>query len=361
MPLRVLGPEGFALQTTMAEAIDYAVDHGAAVVNVSLYGESHNIFLEDAIVRARRAGVLVVAAAGNEGSTAREYPAAFPAAISVGAIAEGGGLAGYSNRGGWVKFAVPSCMVTTQLGGGFGAGCGTSGATPMVAGIAALLRARAPFASVPQIESALARTSRPVAGVRFGVVDAHAALQALGQPAPRFQPTIEGAAEVGETLTAFTGIWAGARLEPAYAWQGCRRAGCESIGTGHAYRVRSADRGTALRVSVSAPGVEAVVSARTALVPERARNRSRPSISGRALVGETLRAGRGSWSGTTLSFSASWMRCRTTPCRSGVEVGHRWRYRVHYADRGRRLHVVVTVTNLLGSVTAASTPTASVR
>ena len=141
LPLRVLGPEGFALETTMADAIDYAVDHGAAVVNVSLYGGNRNPRLEDAIVRARRAGVVVVAAAGNEGSTVREYPAAFPAAFSVGATGEGGGLAGYSNRGDWVKFAVPTCLQTTQIGGRFGAGCGTSGATPLVAGIVALLRA----------------------------------------------------------------------------------------------------------------------------------------------------------------------------------------------------------------------------
>jgi len=361
LPLRVLGPEGFALQTTMADAIDYAVDHGAAVVNVSLYGENHDVRLEDTIVRARRAGVVVVAAAGNEGATTREYPAAFPATISVGAIAEGGGLAGYSNRGRWVKFAVPSCVVTTQIGGGFGAGCGTSGATPLVAGIAALLRARARFATVSQIESALARTARPVAGVRFGLVDAYAALHALGQPAPRFEPTLEGMADVGETLTAYTGIWAGARIKPAYAWQRCRGASCATVGTGSAYRVRSADRGTALQVSVSAPGVPTAVSARTTLVPERVRNETRPSIVGRALVGETLRAGRGSWSGTALSFSPTWIRCRVTSCRGGVEVALGWRYRARPADRGRRLRVVVTATNRLGSVTAVSTPTARIR
>jgi hypothetical protein len=361
LPLRVLGPDGFALQTAMADAIDYAVDRGAAVVNVSLYGGNHNVLLEDAIVRARRAGVVVAAAAGNEGSTIREYPAAFPAALSVGAVAAGGRLAGYSNRGDWVKFAAPSCVVTTQVGGGFGAGCGTSGATPLVAGIVALLRARAPFATVAQIESALARTARPVAGVRFGLIDAYAALQALGQPAPRFEPTIVGTAAVGETLTAYTGIWAGARVEPAYAWERCRGARCEQLATGTAYRVRSADRGAALRVTLSAADVPSAVSARSAVVQERARNERRPSIVGRALVGKTLRAGRGSWSGTTLSFSATWIHCRAATCRGGDQVGRGWRYRVRTADRGLRLRVVVTATNRLGSVTSASTPTMRIR
>ncbi len=361
LPLRVLGPEGFALQTTMADAIDYAVDHGAAVVNVSLYGGNHNPRLEDAIVRARRAGVVVVAAAGNEGSTLRVYPAASPGALSVGATADSGGLAGYSNRGDWVKFAVPTCLQTTQIGGRFGAGCGTSGAAPLVAGVVALLRARAPFATVAEIESALARTARRVAGVRYGLVEAYTAMQALGQPAPHFEPTIEGVVGVGRTLTAYTGVWAGARLAPAYAWQRCRGASCVTVATGRTYLVRATDRGAALRVSVFAAGVETAVSARTTLVPQRARNESRPSISGRPRVGETLRADRGSWSGTTPSFSASWIRCRATSCRGAVEVAHGWHYRVRAADRGRRLQVVITATNVLGSVTAASRPTARVR
>jgi hypothetical protein len=238
---------------------------------------------------------------------------------------------------------------------------GDSGAAPLVAGIAALLRAHAPFATVSQIDSALARTARPVAGVRFGLLDAYAALQALGQPAPRFEPTIEGAADVGETLTAHTGIWAGARIESAYDWQRCRGASCATVGTGVAYRVRSGDRGTALQVSVSAAGVPTAVSARTAVVPERARNERRPSVTGRALVGETLRAGRGSWSGTLLSFSATWIRCRVSGCGGGVEIAHGWRYRARPADRRRRLRVAVTATNLLGSVTAVSITTARIR
>ena len=176
MPLRVLRPEGFALKATMARALDYAVAHGAAVVNMSLYGESLNGVLRDAIHRAREAGVIVVAAAGNEFSTVPEYPAAYPDTFSVAATVESGELANYSSRGEWVKFAAPACMPTTVLGGGFGIGCGTSGSTPVVAGIVALLRAHAPYASVSQIETALEHTAHPVAGVRFGSVDAFAAL-----------------------------------------------------------------------------------------------------------------------------------------------------------------------------------------
>ena len=360
LPLRVLGPEGFALKTTMATAIDYAVDHGAAVVNVSLYGEDENALLEDAIHRARAAGVLVVAAVGNEGWAIAEYPAAYPDVISVGAT-EGVRLARYSNRGDWVKFAVPSCIPTTQLGGGFGPGCATSGASPFVAGIAALLRARAPFATVGQIESALARTARPVAGTRFGLVDAYAALQELGQPAPHFDPTIGGSPRPGSSLGAYTGVWAGGGLSPAYAWQRCVRARCVPVGTGRTYRVRASDGGGRLLVSISAPGVAAAVSPRTALVPLRPSNTMRPSVTGRARVGKVVRTSRGSWSGTTLSLAARWIRCRSDSCARGTVIADGWRYRVRAADRGRRLRVVVTAANGLGSASATSTPTARVR
>jgi subtilisin family serine protease len=264
MPLRVIGPEGYAPNARTAAAIDYAVDHGAAVVNISLYGENLNSRLQDAVRRARAAGVVVVAAAGNEGGRIREYPAAYPPVLSVGATGEDGRLTSYSSRGDWVKLAAPACAPTTQLGGGFGAGCGTSGATPVVAGIAALLRSRAPFATVTDIERALASTARPVTGVRFGRVDAFAALQRLGRPGPRLLPTIRGSPYVGGTLTAYSGTWSGAPLELAYRWGLCRTAKCArvtTVGSGRTYTLRSADRGRRLRLAVTASDGARTISA----------------------------------------------------------------------------------------------------
>jgi subtilisin family serine protease len=253
LPLRVLRPEGFAYKLTMARALDWAVDHGVAVVNISLYGENRNGVLHDAIHRARAAGVLVVTAAGNEGWQILEYPAAYPDAISVGALGDDGRLADYSNRGQWVKLAAPACLTTTQLGGGFGAGCGTSGSTPVVAGIVALMRTQAPFASAQQIEDALERTAEPVAGTRFGRVDAYAALRELGNPPPKLRPTIDGHAYVGATLEALSGIWSGAGVELTYRWERCRAATCRVVGSAQTYRLMRADSGRRLRVKLTAP------------------------------------------------------------------------------------------------------------
>jgi hypothetical protein len=280
MPLRVIGPGGFARLGAVARAIDYAVAHGAAVVNASLYGETVDFELRDAIRRARASGVLVVAAAGNEGDTRFEYPAGFPETVSVGATTEQNELATYSSRGAWVKLGAPACMPTAQLGGGFGPGCGTSGAAPVVAGVLGLLRSRAPFATASELEGALQRTARPLTGVRFGLVDAQAALLALGQPAPRLEPTIHGVADVGQTLHGYSGVWTGAGLEIEYRWERCRSGRCEPVATGGAFTVGRRDRGYRLRLVLAAPGIEPA-SAMTAVVPEAPRNTLRPASRGR--------------------------------------------------------------------------------
>jgi hypothetical protein len=361
LPLRVLRPEGFALKTTMARAIDYAVDHRAAVVNLSLYGEDDNAQLDASIRRARAAGVLVATAAGNEGWTTFEYPAAYPEAISVGATTEDGRLASYSNRGEWVKLAAPACNPTTQLGGGFGAGCGTSGATPVVAGVIALMRSRAPFATAGQIEEALVRTARPVPGVRFGLIDALAALQALGDPGPRVEASVHGTPAAGQTLTALSGIWVGAGLAFTYRWERCFIERCDSVGTEKTYTVQRADAGARLRVTIESFVAGSGVSPLTALVPLRPRNAKAPKISGRAVVGATLKGNRGSWTGTALGFSSRWIRCRTLVCRGAVTVGFGRSYRVRNADRGSRLRWLVIATNSAGTAAASSAPTSRVR
>ena len=229
MPLRVLGPDGIAFNTNTAAAIDYAVDHGAAVVNASIYGPHSPPTLRDAIVRARAAGVLVVAAAGNEGTTQEQFPAAFPEAISVGA-AKGNTLAPYSSFGSWLKFAAPECAPVTAIGGGTDVGCATSVASPLVAGIVALLRAHAPYASADELEDALARTARPIPGARHGLIDAAAALAALGRPEPKLRPVVIGTPVVGRPLEAFSGLWSGAGIAVTYRWERCRRRVCADPG-----------------------------------------------------------------------------------------------------------------------------------
>ncbi len=360
MPLRVIGLDGIARNVDTAAAIDYAVDHGAAVVNASINGERFSQRLREAIVRARAAGVLVVAAAGNEANAEPRYPAAFPEAISVTSATTDGRLATFASYGEWVKFAAPDCAPVTALGGGSDVACATSVSTPLVAGVVGLMRARAPFASADELEAALASTARPVPGTRYGLVDAAAALTTLGTPTARLAPVVLGRPAMREVLEAWSGVWSRAPLAVAYQWERCREESCSPIAgaTTPRYTVTALDAGHGLRVAVAALGAASAVSATTAVVAARAAVQARPSINGAPRVGALLVANRGTWGGTALEFSLRWQRCLRGVC---VSAGGGARYRVRPRDRGHRLRVQVLGTNELGSTVAHSGQTRVVR
>jgi hypothetical protein len=361
LPLRVTGNDGIAFNTTTARAIDYAVDHGAAVVNASIYGPIVSEPLRRAIQRARAAGVLVVAAAGNEATDVPQYPAAFPETISVGASTYAGARASFSSFGSWVGFAAPECAPITVLGGSAGVGCMTSVSSPLVAGIIGLLRTQAPLASPDQIEAALIKSAlpRPVPGTRTGVIDAAAALRALGTPEARLRPVLFGDAVVGRQLEVLTGIWSGATLAIRYTWERCRGGDCTAVegATGQRYALTRADEGFRIRAVVSADGVGAAASPQTPAVASAPRLLTRPSVSGRPRVGARLVANRGRWQGSSLEYVVNWQRCRGA-C---LQIATGRTYRPTARDRGARLRIEVVAHNALGAVTALSSRTGVVR
>jgi serine protease len=122
MPVRVLDSQGEGEASTIAEGVRYAVKHGAQVINLSLEFSS-NVTAADipelieALRYARRRGVLVVAAAGNEAHTAIAYPARAPDVIAVGASTEHGCLADYSNDGSGLTLVAPGGGADANLPG----------------------------------------------------------------------------------------------------------------------------------------------------------------------------------------------------------------------------------------------------
>ena len=108
-----------------------------------------------------------------------------------------------------------------------------------------------------------------------------------------------------------------------------------------------------MRVVLNAPGLGTATSVPTALVLAPPHSDSRPSISGRPVAGATLTGSPGSWSGTRLAFTYSWIRCRAS-CWSGQTVGHRLSYKLRPADRGSRIEFVVNASNDLDVARAAS-------
>ena len=193
---------------------------------------------------------------------------------------------------------------------------------------------------------------------RHGLVDAAAALVALGRPEPHLQPAVVGDPIVGESLEAFSGVWSGAGLTATFQWERCQSS-CVPIegATSARYQVAPGDVGFGLRVAASSDATSPATSATTSLVVEAPGVREPPSIVGRARVGALLTARPGTWAGTDLRFSTSWLRCRGV-C---TEIKPGARYRVRSADRGYRLRVAVLASNSVGSVSARSNPTAVVR
>ena len=205
----VSGQHGLRI-SKVAEAIGYATQHGAKVINLSL-GGSYSQILKDAVDQATAAGVLVIAAAGNTASQNYNlYPAAWPNVVSVSATGPSDEFASYSSFG-KVDVAAPGgnplqdrngdgrkttldctpaeCIYSTWFEGGsfrYSAMTGTSMAAPHVSGVAGLLLAAKPQVSAAEVRGILENSAVDLGSVGkdvqfgYGRVDAFQALQSAG-------------------------------------------------------------------------------------------------------------------------------------------------------------------------------------
>lgn len=140
MNVKVLGDDGKGYWSWVAQGIVWAADNGAEVINLSLGGSSGSSTLESAINYAWNKGVVIVAAAGNNGNSAPFYPAYYSNCVAVAAIDSVDRLASWSNYGDWVDVAAPGVSIYSTLKeGGYGYKSGTSMASPHVAGLAGLV------------------------------------------------------------------------------------------------------------------------------------------------------------------------------------------------------------------------------
>jgi thermitase len=182
MPLKFLGRGGSGSASDAIEAINYAIDRKKKGVNVRVISASwgsrtKSKALGDAIRAAGEAGILFVAAAGNDGSDndrRPHYPSNYdlPNVISVAALDRTDRLASFSNFGvKTVHIAAPGKdILSTWLNGGYREASGTSMATPYVSGIAALIVASEPRITMERLRERLLETADKLESVDGRVV-----------------------------------------------------------------------------------------------------------------------------------------------------------------------------------------------
>ena len=164
MPVAVLDSWGFGSDYTIAEGILYAVENGADVINMSLGMVYNSPILEEAVKTAVEAGVVVVAAAGNDYGVNYNYPASYDGVITVAATNDKNEKAEFSTYGPMIDVAAPgedvySTVYIPGKGSSYYKFSGTSMASPVVAGVASLIKSKYPDLNTYQVEAILEDTA----------------------------------------------------------------------------------------------------------------------------------------------------------------------------------------------------------
>jgi serine protease len=203
LPVRVLGDDGGGSTDTVAKGVDYARTHGADVINLSLgsdvplVGAIGGDAFDAAVHRALAAGIVVVAASGNNGVPVCEQPAAGDGLLCVGAVDRREQRSFFSSFGSGLGLVAPGGsgtgvpgedVLSTYKGSGYEELAGTSQAAPHVSGVAALLVARGVRgqAAVKRILATATDLGAPGNDAVYGagLVNARAAVAGLGGGAP---------------------------------------------------------------------------------------------------------------------------------------------------------------------------------
>lgn len=176
MPLKFMNAGGFGTTKDAIEAINYVIDRKKAGVNVRVIsaswgGTQRSRALQEVIQKAYENDILFVAAAGNSSvnnDRSPHYPSSYPNVLSVAALDRHDQLAKFSNYGvKSVAVAAPGVdILSTWLGNAYEEKSGTSMATPVVSGIAALILAENPRISVDQLKKRLLASTDPIVALK---------------------------------------------------------------------------------------------------------------------------------------------------------------------------------------------------
>ncbi|MCT4780901.1 MULTISPECIES: S8 family peptidase [Exiguobacterium] len=186
IPIKVLGEDNYGSNSNIAKGILHAVKKKAKVINISIGGGFSSRAIEDALAYAKKQGVLVVVAAGNEGTNKLSYPARSQYALSVGSSNRFDKRSAFSNYGEGLDLIAPGQDIPSYLSDGVSAfWSGTSMAAPHVAGVASLLYSLKPTIKASEVESILKKSAQDLgkkgydSSYGYGRLDADRAVQLL--------------------------------------------------------------------------------------------------------------------------------------------------------------------------------------
>ncbi len=189
MPIKILDENNSGLYSWWVDGIYWAVDNGADVLNMSVGGSSPSSFMQQAVSDAIESGAHVIACMMNENNNVPFIPASYDGVVSVGAINNLGARAvpfcwgGGSNYGSHIDLVAPGDRIVSLRSSDPTTAaywCGTSQATPMVAGVVSLMLSIDPELTTAEVKQILTETSRGNGSwnqfTGWGVLDAHAAV-----------------------------------------------------------------------------------------------------------------------------------------------------------------------------------------
>jgi subtilisin family serine protease len=181
LPLKAFSSSGTGYLSNIIAALYYAVQHQANVVNMSFDLSTPSPALSQAVSYANHANVVLVAAAGNEDTSARVYPASISGYVmGIASTTDWDARSSFSNYGSadvWIA-APGEYVISTFPGGGYAAASGTSFSSPLVAGTSALLLNAKSGLNQSQAASALSHARVLTPDLNHGRLDAYQAISA---------------------------------------------------------------------------------------------------------------------------------------------------------------------------------------
>jgi subtilisin family serine protease len=226
MPLVVIDSTGNGTYSNVASAIQYAADHGARIINISLGGSVASSTLQSAVNYAWSKGAVIFAASGNSSTSTPMYPAACTNVVAVSATEPNGTFATFSDYGSYIELSAPGdSILTTNSGGGYGYWAGTSFSSPIVAATAALALSVQPGLSASALVNLLEQNADSLGGYTgwnqyfgYGQVDAYKTVVAaqnavvdktpptVSISSPASRATVSGTVQVTGAATDNVGV-----------------------------------------------------------------------------------------------------------------------------------------------------------